>query len=128
MCACVQEGMWFRKLFGELGIYRTHAATEILGDNNGAIQTVANKFTGKRLRHIDIKHHFIAEEVESERFKLIKVPSAENLADISPNIFPAISTNGSPVASSILPFCSKRHLRLDWEVTVAATRKAVGKL
>ena len=38
-------------------------------DNQGAIRMANNKFSSKRTRHIDVKHHAIRDAVEEERLK-----------------------------------------------------------
>ena len=60
-----QEAIWLRRLLNDLHI-NTKEATEILEDNQGAIAMTKNPIGHKRTKHIDIKHHFIRENVQAE--------------------------------------------------------------
>ena len=56
--------MWLRKLLEELG-YREESATVLHEDNMGTIEVSRNpKFHG-RMKHIDIRHHFLPDAVEA---------------------------------------------------------------
>ena len=51
------------------------------GDNKGAIDLALNPVTGRRSKHIEIKHHAIREYVERSIVTLVRTPTAEMLAD-----------------------------------------------
>jgi hypothetical protein len=51
-------------------------------DNTGAIALSETTLAGRRTKHIDIKWHFINDAVAAGKVKLVKVPTAENVADI----------------------------------------------
>ena len=56
--------------------------TKIYEDNQGAIAMSENPVHHKRTKHIDIRHHFIRERVESGDVKLVYVPTDRQIADI----------------------------------------------
>ena len=55
-------------------------------DNQGAIFLAENKQVNERTKHIDIKHHFIHEFIESkteiQQGKIFKIDMKDNTADI----------------------------------------------
>ena len=56
--------------------------TEILSDSTGAIQLAQNPTQHSRTKHIDIKHHFIRERIETGDLGVYHVPGRENPADM----------------------------------------------
>ena len=79
-----KEAIWLRRLYEEI---RPNPQTRpnpqcIFVDNNGAIELAKNQRQNDRSKHIDIKHHFIREAVESKLVELKRVDSKENTADI----------------------------------------------
>ena len=51
-------------------------------DNQGAIIMANNKFSSKRTRHIDVKHHAIRDAVEEGKVKVEYVVTEEQHADV----------------------------------------------
>ena len=76
-----QEAIWLRRLLNDLHI-NTKEATEILEDNQGAIAMTKNPIGHKRTKHIDIKHHFIRENVQAETITISYCPTDQMVADI----------------------------------------------
>jgi hypothetical protein len=54
----------------------------IKGDSRGAISLVKNTKDHGKVKHIDIRHHYIRELVKSKLISFEQIPSAENLADL----------------------------------------------
>ena len=54
---------------------------EIFEDNRGCIG-MANTLESKRAKHIDIKHHFIRDNIEKGLIKLKAISSENQVADI----------------------------------------------
>ena len=50
-------------------------------DNKGAVDLAVNPVTGRRSKHIPIRHHVIREYVERGDITLIRTPTLEMLAD-----------------------------------------------
>lgn len=51
------------------------------GDNQGSIALAHNPVFHSRTKHINIQHHYIRDEVASQRIKLFYVPKEEMIAD-----------------------------------------------
>ena len=84
-----KEAIWLRRLYqdihstmGQLVPPQAPHPQSIRVDNNGAIELAKNQKNHERSKHIDIKHHFIREAVESRLIKLTRVESSKNTADI----------------------------------------------
>lgn len=79
--AAINETKWLAGLLDELGL-SSDAPPVVLGDNQSAQQMSKNDVKSERTKHIDIKYHFITDEVTSGRVELQWVPTDEQLADI----------------------------------------------
>jgi hypothetical protein len=76
----VKEGKWLKKF--EVEVDRKDTTLVILEDNQSAIKTANNKIINDRSKHIDVRYHFIREEIESESIKLVYCPTEIMVADI----------------------------------------------
>lgn len=56
-------------------------ATQLKADNQSAIALSKNNVQHARTKHIDIRHHFIRECVETGTITLEYVPTEDNVAD-----------------------------------------------
>jgi hypothetical protein len=56
--------------------------TTVHVDNVGCIFLAKNKTSGERTKHIDMKYHFIQEQVENGLVEIKFVRSEDNVADI----------------------------------------------
>jgi hypothetical protein len=74
------QAAWYESLFTELG-YEVADPIPLHGDNKGAIDLALNPVTGRRSKHIAIKHHAIREYVERGLVDLIRTPTGDMLAD-----------------------------------------------
>ena len=72
--------MWYRTYLGELG-YEVSSPIPLHCDNKGAIDLSKNPITGRRSKHISIKHHAIREYVAKQAVELVRTPTGEMLAD-----------------------------------------------
>jgi hypothetical protein len=74
------EGIWTRALLKELGF--TQPTTTIHEDNQGCLALVKNPVQHHRTKHIDVKYHFIREQIEQGSFQVIYCQTDEMKADI----------------------------------------------
>ena len=81
---CVQEIMWMKNLLGEMGVSVKLPIT-VFEDNQGAIAMAKNEGYQSRAKHIDIRHHFIREQVKARTIDLKYIPTADQLADFLTN-------------------------------------------
>jgi ribonuclease HI len=79
LSAAAQEGLHLKFLEAEI---KKKKQLVIFEDNQSAIFQSENKKFSHRSKHIEVRHHFIREQVEKEEVKLIHVPSEKMLADI----------------------------------------------
>jgi Reverse transcriptase (RNA-dependent DNA polymerase)/gag-polypeptide of LTR copia-type/GAG-pre-integrase domain/Integrase core domain len=77
----VQEVMWIRQLLQEIG-YPQQAPTTIYSDNRAAIENSRNDVGHSRMKHIDIRHHFIREAVKENRIDIRWIDTNHQLADV----------------------------------------------
>lgn len=82
MGSAVQELVWIRRLLLELGYRRKDAQTvKLYVDNQGAQALAENPQFHQRTKHIDVRYHWIREQVEHQIVDLYYVPTAEMAAD-----------------------------------------------
>ncbi len=81
LAACSSEALWWRSLLSEIGFSQIGPSV-IHDDNQSCIAFAHNYGPLKRARHIDLRYHFIRDEIAKGKLKLRYVPSAHNLADI----------------------------------------------
>jgi transposase InsO family protein len=76
----VKEAVWLRSLLNELGL-GSNGPTTIFTDSQGAMALAKNPEYHQRSKHIDIRYHFIREQVAQGCIELIYVPTLEMAAD-----------------------------------------------
>ena len=81
LSTATQECMWMQKLLSELG-NPPDGPTTILEDNQSSIAMARNPQFHGRAKHIDIKHHFVREQVTNGSIALQYCPTNDMLADI----------------------------------------------
>jgi hypothetical protein len=79
--AAINEIKWLRGLLDELGITSAHAPT-LFGDNQSTQSLTTNGVKSERTKHIDIKYHFVTDEVARGNVQLQWIPTTEQLADV----------------------------------------------
>ena len=78
---CVQEVLWTRAILTDMGMLQKRATT-IWEDNQGAIALAQNAGYHARTKHVDIRHHFIRENVERGTVTIKYIDTKNQLADI----------------------------------------------
>ena len=81
LSSAAQESIWLRRLISELGSPLKTAIT-IYEDNQSAIAMIKNSQFHGRAKYIDIKYHFICEQVNGGHIKLKYCPTDETTADM----------------------------------------------
>ena len=81
LCSAVQEGKYLMSFLNEI-LDQNQTQFSLFCDNQGANALAKNPVNHKRSKHIDIKYHFVRDEVSREKLCLLYVPSCENVADI----------------------------------------------
>uniref|UniRef100_A0A8D8LBR2 Copia protein n=1 Tax=Cacopsylla melanoneura TaxID=428564 RepID=A0A8D8LBR2_9HEMI len=74
------EALWLKGILLDLSIEIDHVP--LYEDNQSAIHMAKNRENGKRTKHVDIKYHFIRDEVEKGNVILKYVPTDKQVADM----------------------------------------------
>ena len=77
---CSRQIMWIKHMFKELGI--PIGKVPICSDNNGAIFIGSNPIQERRIKHIDVRYHYIRECVENGDVEILRVDTEDNTADM----------------------------------------------
>ena len=84
-CAFVKQFLDETKLFG-------HTSFELHEDSQPMINAQKRNVSQSRFKHIKTKHHYIRKMIFDGWCKLIKIPTAQNTADMATKILPAKAT------------------------------------
>lgn len=79
---CVSEACWLRYLVNDLKISRDPVRVLILADNQSAIKVCKNPEYHKRLKHVDIRFHFIRQTIKENIVVLKYISTYEQQADL----------------------------------------------
>src|SRR5687768_10830594 len=77
----IQEVMWLRGLLVELGL-TVAAPSMVYGDNQSTVTVSEQGVRSERTKHVDVKYHFITEQIELGVIKVKWVPTEQQLADV----------------------------------------------
>lgn len=69
LSSATQEAVWLKQLLSELQIEQSKP-TVIYEDNQSAISMAQNAQFHERMKHIDIRHHFVREKVNDGTIEL----------------------------------------------------------
>jgi hypothetical protein len=75
-----RETIWLKLLLGELG--HAQDTVKILEDNQATIKIANNPQDHKRTKHIQVKYHYVREQVRNGDFILEYVKSSDQLGDM----------------------------------------------
>jgi hypothetical protein len=82
-----KQAMWMYSFLEELHMPQERPAL-LYGDNLGAAALARDAKGHARVKHIDIREHYIRERVAAGDIEIQHVASAENLADIFTKVLP----------------------------------------
>jgi hypothetical protein len=72
--------IWIKNLFSELGV--TLSPLPLYGDNQGSIFLASNPVQEKRIKHVDLRYHFIRDTVRTKQVELFFIEGISNPADM----------------------------------------------
>ena len=81
LASAAQEAVWIRELNSDLGNQQSQP-TLILEDNQSAIAMAKNPQYHRRSKHINIKFHYVREQVSNGKIHLEYCPTEDMLADM----------------------------------------------
>jgi len=76
----IKEALWLKQLFEEISI--PMGPIEVKTDAQGAMDLATNARFSQKTKHIDIRHHFIRDHINTKEIDLKHIPTAEMTADI----------------------------------------------
>ena len=86
--SAVQEALWLRNLLAELSIAIT-GPTQIREDNKSAIAIATNPIHHQRVKHMDVKAHFLRDHLSKGDIELVYCPTEDMIADALTKALPA---------------------------------------
>ncbi|KAH9129405.1 hypothetical protein LEN26_009000 [Aphanomyces euteiches] len=63
-CVGTQEALWIKQLMAEIGLESSKTPAYLWCDNQSAIKKKSNDVSSTRAKHMDIKYHFVRDEVK----------------------------------------------------------------
>ena len=84
-----QQATWMFSFMSKAGLAQELLAI-LNGDNMSSIAMTVNNKGHSRVKHIDVRHHYICKHVQEGDIKIKHVPSSKNLADILTKPLPRI--------------------------------------
>ncbi len=81
LSSATQDVLWLRMLLEELG-FKQHEPSIIFQDNKSTIDIATNNKVNSRTKHIDVRHHFIKDNIQTKHIRLVKQPTGKMIADL----------------------------------------------
>lgn len=90
-CAhCARQIIWLRTLFHELG-YSQAPPSDLYCDNQGTVACTHDPHSHSRMKHIDIRAHFIRDCVTRDLVRVHHIPGVKNPADLLTKPLPKVT-------------------------------------
>lgn len=88
-----KESIYWTSILKELGFNKL-VNIVIYNDNMGALKLAENPVFHARSKHIDIRHHFVRENLHEGRFRIEHISSDRNVADLFTKSLPRVKIEG----------------------------------
>lgn len=75
----VKEGKWLKGVLGDFGVEQDKV--RVMCDSSSAICLSKHQLFHERSKHIDVRLHFIRDEIASGEVEVVKVGTEDNAAD-----------------------------------------------
>ena len=75
------QAVWLHSVLSEMTI-EVKEPIQLLVDNKSAINLANNPISHGRSKHIETRYHFLREQVNSGKLKLVYCPTQQQLADV----------------------------------------------
>ncbi|GJS77318.1 putative ribonuclease H-like domain-containing protein [Tanacetum coccineum] len=83
--SCCEQVLWIQNQLLDYGYNFMH--TKIFIDNNSTICIVKNLVFHSKIKHIEIRHHFIRDSNEKKLIQMVKIHTNKNVADLLTKAF-----------------------------------------
>jgi hypothetical protein len=80
LSSCARQAAWLQNFYGEIGFPIRHVP--IWADNQRSIFIGSNPTTNAHSKHIDLKHHYVRQQMRNGKIELYFCATNENPADI----------------------------------------------
>ena len=81
LCTAAKEALWLKRMLSQIG-FRQQQPVKIYIDNRAAIAIAENDKVTMRTRHIDLRFHWVREQIKNGEIVLLHVPGENNPADV----------------------------------------------
>ena len=81
LCEAAKVATWMRNFLHELGL-SSGGVPSLMEDNQAAIRLASQMSTSERTKHIDLRHHYLRSQVDSQELRVIYCPTTIQVADI----------------------------------------------
>ena len=81
LCAAAQDATWLKQLLSELGIPQ-RKPIPVMEDNTACISMATKDAVSQRVKHIDIRYHFVRDAIRNGVIRLVYCPTSKQAADI----------------------------------------------
>jgi hypothetical protein len=98
----VQEAMWLKKMLCETRVMKINEKIKVYQDNQGCILLAKNPVNQQRTKHIDIKYHFVREQLILGTLELEYLSTDCMTADIFTKNLPRIKFNMHKSAMGVM--------------------------
>jgi len=78
----IRESVWIKGMLQELKLMKADDAIEVFEDNNACISIAENDGVSERVKHIDVKFHYIRDMVKRSEVKLMRIGTKDQIADV----------------------------------------------
>ena len=82
LTATTQEALYLSNVMGDFIREQTFTPVNVFSDNQGAIALSKHPVHHHRTKHIDIRYHFIRDNINNNNIEISYVPTANNIADL----------------------------------------------
>lgn len=81
LSSAAAEACWLRGVLNDMGMLCSEEPVVLYEDNQAAIKVSKNAESSKRLKHVDIRYHFIKEKIEDKVIDVQYVATQNQVAD-----------------------------------------------
>ena len=86
-----KEALWMKGIVAELGV--NVEPVIVFCDSQSAIHLSKNQVYHEKTKHIDVRMHFLRDEITKGLINLKKIPTEENPADVLIKSLPSVKFN-----------------------------------
>lgn len=82
LSVAISEACWLKKILSDFCIFDLNRPIILYEDNQSAIKVANNPENNKRIKHIDVRCHFVKEKIDNGIVEVVYIKSEDQLADI----------------------------------------------